>query len=495
MRLIQTLHATTARFLADRRGNVAIIFTLTIMAILAAAGAAVDSSRALQVRSRLMAALDAAGLAAGKSLDSDPAVLTATAQAYYDANYPAAELGDPGPLTITVTDQTIKLTATATAEATIMRIFGYDTIPVTATSEISRQITGLEIVLALDNTGSMSGSKLTALKTASQELINILFGEETEPANLRMALVPFAAGVNVGTGFDTAWLDMAGASSIHDENFNPGVNLWTLYANLTNRDWNGCVQSRPSPYDELDTPPTPGTPDTMFVPWFAPDEPNSPSGYPNSYLSDGVTGSANVRQRSIGKYTASVSSASKGPHRGCMNTLAITPLTNNRGLLEAQIADMTASDLTHIPVGLVWGWHVISPGAPFTQGKPYDDNKNIKALVLMTDGDNTIGAEGNHNKSTYTAYGYLQEARLGTTNASTAKNILDDKTETLCENIKNANIRLYTIAFQVSSATTLNMLKSCASDEAMFFGTSDAAALQEAFKTIATELSNLRISK
>ncbi len=486
-----------ASFITDRRGNVAIIFALTLMAIMGATGAAVDFSRAMQVRSRLSAALDAAGLAAGKNIDATPEAITEIANAYFAANYPADELGVPGALVVGISERFVTLSATAEVDTTIMNIFGYEAMTVNASTEISREITGLEIVLALDNTGSMAGTKLENLKTASQTLINILFGTETLPANLKMGLVPFAAGVNVGTGFDTAWLDMAAQSSIHRENFNASTNLWTLYATMPNRDWNGCVQTRPEPLDELDTEPSLADPNTLFVPWFAPDEPNGsgiPS-YPNSYFSDGVTGSVDVRQRATGKYTGTVSSTTRGPHRGCMGTLPITPLTNDRALLESQILAMTAADVTHIPIGLSWGWHVVSPGAPFTEGKPYDDEKNIKALVLMTDGENTISGNSTHNRSTYTAYGYLSRARLGTTSATTAVTRLDEKTRRVCENIKAMNIRLYTIAFQVTDPGTLDMLRDCASTEGMFFGTSDAAALDEAFTTIAIELSNLRISR
>lgn len=497
MMAVEPKYGTGRRLFSDRSGNVAIIFGLTLMAVMAATGVAVDFSRALQVRSRLSNALDAAGLAAGKNIDATPAELTEIAQAYFDANYPAEELGVAGTLNVAADGQTVSLSASARVETTIMRIFGHQEITVTATSEITRKNTGLEIVLALDNTGSMAGTKLTNLKSASQALINILFGNDTFPTGLTMGLVPFAAGVNVGTDFDLPWLDLAAQSSIHSENFTAGTNLWTLYLNLTNRDWNGCVQSRPEPLDEVDTPPSITNPNTLFVPWFAPDERDSSSSYTNSYLPDvSTSSSSDVRQRFTGKYPGrSVSSTSRGPHRACMSTQAITRLTNDRALLETRLTEMVAADVTHIPVGLIWGWRVISPDAPFTEGKPYTDEKNIKALVLMTDGENTISSTSNHNRSTYTAYGYLSMARLGTTSASTAVTRLDAKTLRVCTNIKNEGIRLYTIAFQVTDSVTLAMLRDCATAPSMFFSSTDGAALAAAFTVIGTELSNLRISQ
>lgn len=482
---------------ANRRGNVAVIFALALLPILAAIGSAVDITRALQVKARLDSALDAAGLAAGKKIDADDATIIATANAYFQANYPADALGVPGELTVNITENAITLNVTARVETTIMKFAGFDEINVNSTNEISRAITGLEIALALDNTGSMSGTKLANLKTASHELIDILFGAENFPLHLKASLVPFAAGVNVGPDFNPAWLDTTGASSIHSENFTAGTNLWTLYDNITNRDWNGCVVERPGGFDELDTPPVAGNPDTLFVPWFAPDEPNgsSPS-YPNSYLSDGVSGSATVRQMSTVKYPgSSVSSTSKGPDYNCRNTRPITPLTNDRLLLESRIDEMQASYITHIPIGLAWAWRTLSPGAPYTEGSLYSDEDTIKALVLMTDGENTISGNSTHNRSTFSGYGFLAKARLGTTSASTAVNRLDEKTARLCANVKAAGIRLYTIAFQVSDTTTLNLLRNCASTPEQFFPSSDAEALSTAFKTIAAELASLRISK
>jgi len=486
-----------SRLLFNKQGNVAIIFALALLPTLAAIGAAVDITRALQVKARLNSALDAAGLAAGKKIDASDAAIIATANAYFQANYPADALGVPGALSVNITNDKIQLSVTANVETTIMKIMGFNDIDVSSTNEISREVTGLEIALALDNTGSMAGTKLANLKTASHELIDILFGAENFPLYLKASLVPFAAGVNVGPDFNPDWLDTTGASSIHSENFTTGTNLWTLYNNITNRDWNGCVVERPGGLDELDTPPAAGNPDTLFVPWFAPDEPNGSSPtYPNSYLSDGVSGSATVRQMSTVKYPgSSVSVTSRGPDYNCRNTQPITPLTNNRLLLESRIDEMQASYITHIPIGLAWGWRTLSPGAPYTEGSLYTDEDTIKALVLMTDGENTITGNSTHNRSTFSGYGFLAKARLGTTSASTAVNRLDEKTSRLCANVKAAGIRLYTIAFQVSDTTTLNLLRNCASTPEQFFPSSDAEALSTAFKTIAAELASLRISK
>ena len=48
------------RFRGDRRGNIAVIFTLALVPVLSSIGCAVDYSRASMLRSKLLAASDAA---------------------------------------------------------------------------------------------------------------------------------------------------------------------------------------------------------------------------------------------------------------------------------------------------------------------------------------------------------------------------------------------------------------------------------------------------
>lgn len=58
--------------------------------------------------------------------------------------------------------------------------------------------------------------------------------------------------------------------------------------------------------------------------------------------------------------------------------------------MTSAINALVADGNTVIPAGLLWGWRVLSPTVPFTQGAPYDDEKWIKALVLLTDGENMV---------------------------------------------------------------------------------------------------------
>jgi hypothetical protein len=166
----------------------------------------------------------------------------------------------------------------------------------------------------LDNTGSKgfdSPTLMSRLKEATNCALNILLNGAADCAaatmtattplatsvpNTKIAIIPFTSMVNVGTGMKmTLGMDLTGASSISNDNFDTddtdstpytaAVDRFALYDALTNVDWEGCVESRPYPYDTNDTPPTTGVADTFFVPTFAPDNPDS-GGFTNNYIND-----------------------------------------------------------------------------------------------------------------------------------------------------------------------------------------------------------------
>jgi Flp pilus assembly protein TadG len=167
-RYSHTLKSSTAQFFnrirRDLRGESAAIFAAAMVPTVAATGAAVDISRAYYARSQLQAAVDAATVAGAKffyqeSRDSE-------IERYFHANFPEGHMGtNDTELTITPesvpdrdTSREQKLTITARAEipSMFMQVFGVDTVPVSAYAEAARRETGLEVVLVLDNTGSMA---------------------------------------------------------------------------------------------------------------------------------------------------------------------------------------------------------------------------------------------------------------------------------------------------------------------------------------------------
>ncbi len=213
-----------------------------------------------------------------------------------------------------------------------------------------------------------------------------------------------------------------------------------------------------------------------------------------------------------------------GPNRGCPSP--ITPLTTTKATIDTAIAAMTphAATGTFVPTGLVWGWHVLSKGEPFTEGvgpSDADYDETIKAVVLMSDGDNspTVRINNNHNQSTYSGYNYTttpippatNKYRLQATNVTTpptdaqAVANLNAKTAALCANVKSNgttatddDIRLYTITFGTLSTTSTDLMRNCASTDEegtkLYFHAPNSQQLGDIFDAIGEDLNKIHLS-
>ena len=302
-RLPHRLLTSVAAFRSDKRGQVAITFGLTLVPMITLLGAAVDYSNLRRSKTILQANVDAVVLGAQQqSITSNAALLT-----YAQRFVPATSA------VYTSTDGSMCVTAQQAVSTNFLQVVRIASMSTTATacSLNQTQTTGTyEIALALDNTGSMAVADTTTAKTkmaseitAAKNFVTQMFAA-IPAANMQISLVPFTTAVNVGTSNATAsWMDTQGKSSIHWENFpklGSAVSNYQSTAEATinsrfdlysqiNQSWAGCVEERPQPYTLTDTAASSGTPDTLYVPMFAPDEsdtPNSSYRSYNSYLSD-----------------------------------------------------------------------------------------------------------------------------------------------------------------------------------------------------------------
>ena len=185
-----------------------------------------------------------------------------------------------------------------------------------------------------------------------------------------------------------------------------------------------------------------------------------------------------------------------GPNWGC-SARPITPLTIRRATIDDAIEDMIASGTTKIPIGVSWGVRVLSPQAPFSEGSAFGDEDVIKAMVILTDGDNVMTGRSNQNYSDYSGYGYSRDGRLGLVSSSstTLADTLDDRLADACEYARSLDIRVYTITFQVSSNSTRNLMRDCATTPWLYYDSPSEEALRTAFEMIAGDLTNLRLSR
>lgn len=546
--MYRALMANIERLRRDETGAVLPIFTVFMVSLLLVTAIGVDYGRALVVKQKLANAADAAALAVGAdpTLTQDEA--DAKALAFIKAHFPDADFGDLLDYKVVMDASKVDVNVSARLQTTFLKVARVDTIDVGVHSEVLRQQRDIEVVMVLDNTTSMSQSacrrcetKIEQLKTAANKLVTILFGDSATSEHVKIGLVPFSGTVNVGTDkIGSGWLDENGDSHLQTEDLNltSNMSLLDLFDRISNVSWGGCVRARiqddlpGTDLDLTDAAPVAGTPDTLWVPYFAPDEPDNSGGggpfggsvtYLNNYLGDGSVScpgcnaeqKRRAAQRSIGKYNgANVSSQNlnasipKGPNFNCVPQ-PIQPLTNQKSLITTALTGMQANGYTAIPFGLSWGWKVISPSTPYTEGAAYSEQRVAKAIILLTDGRNQIEGSNGHNNSPYSAYGYAASGHMGPTNGSGTRSALDDKVETLCTNIKankddiaeDQDIYIYAITFDVDDEDTRTLMSSCATPpadcpgEQCYFDSPTGADLETAFESIALGLNKLRLAK
>ena len=129
----------TRSFIRDDRGSAIPLFGVCIFAVFAAAGAAIDYTRAATVRTGMQAALDACAITLSKEADKlDPALLEQRAQVIFEASFkhPEAKQIKIKP-TYTNDNGTYKLSmqATGSVDTTVFRIFGQNTMNLKADTE------------------------------------------------------------------------------------------------------------------------------------------------------------------------------------------------------------------------------------------------------------------------------------------------------------------------------------------------------------------------
>lgn len=503
------------------------IFAITFAGLFLMAAIAIDYGRTETEMVRVQNAVDSAALAASHRLglpDQDT-VGPQRADAYFKANMAKhPNVGVLENVTLDADSGQVSANAKGTLLTSLLKAAGIHELSFRANSRIKRGKGTVEIALVLDNSGSMAGTYISDLRTAAQNLVNVVFTGFEGTEKVTVGVVPFAGSVNVGTvNANASWMDTAGLSPAHFENFAEPKTRFDLLQQM-GASWGGCVEVRPSPHDVTDSMPTEKTPASLFVPMFNPDEPDDANdggdSYGNSYLPDyGGTCPAPpatcLKQNSKGnctswsqppvltpkdaqsrvcKYQGATISGS-GPNYLC-DSLPILPLTNDKTSVISLIQSLQARGGTNILEGLMWGWRVLSPEPPFTEGKDYNDPDNDKFLIVMTDGENWHQSRSNHNTSSYHSFGYASNGRLGATYTTAALVAeMTKKTLAACQNAKAAGIKVYTIAFRLESdSPTRAMLASCASGANETYVASSGQTLIQAFESIGREIAKLRVA-
>jgi Flp pilus assembly protein TadG len=321
---------------SEERGNVMVMFGFALVPVIGLTGATIDYSRATSARQVLNAAVDSAALMAARDASklSDSEVRSRIDK-WITANL-HGESAKGFTSATTVIDRaarTIAIEAQLSIDTSLTRLIGQDAMTLKSKSQSTWGTNTIELALALDNTGSMASSgKMTALKTASLNLIDIMKDATIATDQIRISVVPFATQVKIGTGFkDETWLRW-------DQTKGSGSNKQTI----TKSTWTGCVSDRDKPNDVRDN-------ETIVT---------NAALYPADFCAQ--------------------------------STLApILPLTSDWAALKNAINGMTPVGNTNVTIGANWGMATLTPGVPFTEARPFATPRLSKYMILLTDGENT----------------------------------------------------------------------------------------------------------
>lgn len=465
-------------YMRHQAGSVAVAFGILLPVVVGSVGVSVDISQAYLVKARLASALDAAALAAAASGSDDESEIQDKVDDFIDANYPDDKIGSTVDVSVSLDGNELTVTATAQLDTSFMGVFGYEELTVDAETVVQREVRGLEVVMVLDNTGSMSSNdNIGTLKTATANFIEILFESVSDPELVRVGLVPYASSVNVGPyglGVDLDGDDYGEEFVEPPEDdvyagyyngFNPytGNNyeideLDLEYDPSLKGQWHGCVLAEEYTLDTED----------HLGPWEM---------YRHDYNGHDYYAGRNSYDGTLGD----LYNAYYGPNRYCP-VQPIVPLTSDEEFLLDSTDNMTASGATLGNFGMVWGWRVISPEEPFIEGSEYDDQDWDKVVLMMTDGVNTMS-------SVYSAYGRSNEHDVDADD-------LDDRLEETCGNMKAAGILIYTVTFDDGvDQDTKDLFRDCATTAANWHDAPTQDDLEDVFEQIARELSNLHIKQ
>lgn len=429
---------SVSRFQREERGAAALLFAGASVPLMLILVATTDYVRASNYRAAMQTAVDSAAITLARSPTSlTDAQLQARGRQVFDAMVKQAGGYATATFTAARTGQSISVNATGVVQSSFGSFLKPE-IGITAQAVVAAGKRKIELSLALDNTGSMGQSnKIVELKKAVVNLLDTMQKlNDAEPGSVKVALVPFTTQVKLGKSYaNTAWV------RFHDNG--------AAGTAAEKAAWNGCIMDRDQPQNVSDTDPT---------------------------------GSAWSRWHPIAYQGRSPRNVDwNGP---CNSLQQVTPLTadlksTGAGSLRAAVSAMQANGNTNVSIGVAWGLKPLMNRAPFSGAAAPGDNDVIKAMIVLTDGDNT-------------------EDRW-----SGSQSAIDARTRSTCDMAKDAvknaapsaaadsYVRLYTIRVIQGNRS---LLQDCAGNGGGYSEVSQASQLNDVFQGIVNQILRVRLT-
>jgi len=459
------------KFYSDLSGNISITFAICITVLLVAMGGAVDFANAFSNKSKFQDIADATALAAVKG--DNVSQMKKIGKAYieqYNRNKTDRFVLTKDKINARLNGgkKTVTVELQGKPETYFLHLIGMDNIPFKASSTVTEAETDIEISLVLDISFSMTGNKIANLRTAANEFIDKMIGSGGTSSTTSISIIPFGGNVNIG-------------ASLAEK----------LMASNVSADFD------PDDYDYRQSVLNPETLATS-----------------NYRFTDGM----NCIETSIVDYdTGIIPDHSRSQLPRFVNRNSMLPIcpedvsailfnSNNKNALKRKINTMQISHGTAMDAGALWGLKALSPshrgvvGGSFSD-RPYDfDGSSQKVLVIMSDGNITgQGRPREPNNPNRLSGGTANPGNMptydaGTTGSASGDNDGVGRFKKVCDIAAQQNIDVYTVGYNISSGEIADtLLSECVTSSRNYFFVENAD-INKAFETIASSLSELRIS-
>ncbi len=520
------------RFSKDEHGSITAFVLVLFLIMVVGSGMAVDFMRHETERAALQDAMDRGVLAAASfeiaqqfddgvilGVDEEEYVEDLVVSYFRSNTLTRREIDFDVSIDIQPNSRRVSITGDYDINTFFLRIINIRTLNVNAISTAATARREVEVSLILDTTGSMeryvrdeNGNwvrKIDALKVAAKDFIDkMLFGDAID--HTTMSLVFFEASVNTGPVLAAQY----------------NLQAWHNYSycfEFARADFRTTALSPTIPYNQ----------EQHFMRGRG--VPECPYNEIIPFSNNSVALKTAIDGMSTGGYTATYAGMKWGvalldpvamPVVSSLSTIkadhtcGVNPDTGEEGNYILDSDNFPTAEMCMF---------LVNPQFSNKRPAAWDDDRALKVVVLMTDGDNTHHVRVKTNRNYYFRYNrdengdpipwrHLRNAdhwdnvrppqygnwrdnrfdrsRMITTNGG------DDRLQDICDAARlpvsaesdNVRIQVYTIGFAISNGSrAYRQMRRCASDLTAFYHARDAEDLATAFDQIATSVTKLRL--
>ena len=349
-----SLSMARKRFAKEENGAVLVFSLVLFVLMVMIGGVAVDLMRYETTRTTLQNTLDRSTLAAAslsQSLAPEAVVRDYFAKAGLTEYLTSVNVAEG------LNFREVKANALADTKPFFLHMIGINRLDAPGRSTAEQRISNVEVMLVLDVSGSMAGTKMTNLKSAAAEFVDTVLTSDGEN-RISIGLVPYNGQVNLGPTMAAKY----------------NIPIPQVVADTA------CVDLPSSVYSTTQMSRTLDLPRTAYADTF------STTSQSTSYVatSSGVPAAGN---------------------RWCPPSTVniVRPPINNIATLQGYINNLVAIGATSTNAGLKWGLALLDPASrpifaelagsgvipSVFNVRPFDytDTDALKVIVLMTDGD------------------------------------------------------------------------------------------------------------